>query len=159
MTSGQPATERATALPWFDTLVAGVVAGAGMGLLLHYQLFILRLFGLLYGQPTVASGVLVHAAASLAFAFLFAGAVTSPALRDVATHPTRITVFGVAYGVGLWAVVFGVALPLLTRTTPASALPLPYLPLDGLVAHLVYGLLLGGTFAVLWEPPPAGSSA
>lgn len=159
MSSDHAGTEYAATIPWFETLVAGVVAGAGAGLLFHYQLFILPLFGLLYGQPTVAGGTLLHVVVSIGFAAVFTGAVTRTGLRTVATGPGRIAAMGLAYGAGLWIIAFGILLPLLTRVTPAQVISIPYLPLDGLVAHVVFGLLLGGTFAVLWEPPTGAELA
>lgn len=130
-------------------LVAGLVAGGGMGLLLHYQLFVLPLFGFFYGYPTVLGGAVVHAIASLVFALLFAAVVSHTSVTDRVQTVLELVGAGLVYGIGLWVVAFGIGLPVLTRITAARGLPFPYLPLDGLVAHLVFGFLLGLTFALV----------
>lgn len=135
-------------------LVTGSIAGAGMGALLHLQLFILPLFGYFYGWPTVIGGAILHMVASLAFAGAFTYVVTATRVRRYVASSPRLVGFGVVYGVGLWLLAFGVGLPLLTQVTAAQSLSIPYLPVDGLVAHLVYGLLLGGTLAVAAKPVP-----
>lgn len=142
------AREGAGSIGPLATAAVGLVAGVAMGALLHFQLYILYLFGALWGQPTLEGGLLLHGVASVAFAGVFVRALGRPPVARYAAGLSRLLGLGALYGVVLWVVVGGVVLPLLTMVTPPATLDIPYLPVDSLVAHLVYGLLLGGGVAV-----------
>lgn len=134
---------------WSAAVIAGVVAGTGAGIVFHYQLFILQLFGALYGWPTSLGGAALHAVASIAFGLGFAALLTCPPFRGRVDGRNTVIGLGLGYGGLLWGVVGGTVLPLLTRIGPPRALPLPYLTLDLFVAHLLYGGLLGVTYVLL----------
>jgi hypothetical protein len=141
-------------LPWYPILLSTVVAGSAVGLLFHFQLYILSFFGLLIGIPSKMGGVILHGTSSVIFATVFASLLTQTRVKKWVTGSVRVIVAGVAYGVFLFLGVFGLVLPFLTIIRPVRALPVPYLPVDVLFIHLVFGLLLGLTFAVTWSPGP-----
>lgn len=136
-------------IPWLPVVASAILAGLVAGLLFHYQLFILQLFGSLVGLGTIEGGAAVHAVVSLLLASLFGRAVTMPRIRRRLSSGWRLVLGGMAYGVVLFLLLFGIALPLVTTISPLRALPVPYWPLDGLLIHVLFGVVLGGTFAVV----------
>ncbi len=142
-------SEQSATVPWRNGLLAGGVAGVGMGLVLHFQLFILPLFGSLYGRPGVSGGAALHLAVSLAFGLGFAVLVRRTPLRQITESTRGIVLTAVSYGLLIWFVVGAVVFPAVTMVTPPRALPIPYVSVDWFVSHLVYGLLLGVTFSFL----------
>lgn len=135
-------------IPWLTGILAGGIAGVGMGLLLHFQLFIFPLFGSLYGQPGVVGGAVLHLVASLVFGVIFAVLVGRTRLRKAVDSTPGVVLTAIAYALVLWISVGAILLPLITVVTPPRALPLPYLTIDWIIPHLVYGFLLGATFAL-----------
>lgn len=160
MTVEETATARPTKTrTWTAGVVAGLVAGVGMGLVLQFGADAMPLVGALFGLPTVLGGWLVHLVTSVFFALLFAGVVSSPLLSDYTGTVGGTTGLGVLYGAGLGVFTGGFLLPLWLNAVRAEALPVPLLPLPTgfgefvlpvvlALAHLVYGLLLGATFAL-----------
>lgn len=138
-------------LPWVSIIVSTLVAGTVLGLLFHVQLFILPFFGSLIGIPTATGGVIVHSVGSVFFIALFAGLLTRTRVRRVVTNPWRVIGAGLVYGVVLFIGVFGLVLPILAFVRPVRTLSIPYLPIDALLLHLVFGLLLGLSFAFTWK--------
>lgn len=156
--------ETATAQPtrtrtWTAGVVSGLAAGVGMGLVLQFGADAMPLVGSLFGLPTVLGGWLVHLVTSVFFALLFAGVVSSPLLSDYTETVGGTTGLGVLYGAGLGVVTGGLLFPLWLNAVRAESLPVPLFPATPLVgefvlpfvlavAHLVYGVLLGATFAL-----------
>lgn len=136
-------------IAWLDAVLGGVIAGLAAGALFHYQLFLLPLLGALVGHGSVVWGLAVHLAASVVFAVAFVALLARPTAGRAVDTRTRVVLAGVGYGVVLFVAAFGVGLPLATTVTPVRALPVPYLLLDALGAHLLYGLGLGVVVAVL----------
>lgn len=145
---------------WVGAAVAGLVAGVGMGLVLHFGAGTMALVGALYGRPTVPAGWVVHLVNGVVFGLVFAAAVSRPLLRDYTSSPAELVGAGVGYGAALGALTGGVLLPLWLDAAGATELPVPLLPIPGLVAelafpavlgvaHLVYGALLGGVYAAV----------
>lgn len=144
---------RSPVFPWFPVLIATIVGGGVTGLLFHYQLFILQLFGAFVGRPSVLGGAAVHAGGSLVIVSLFGVLVNLPGARVVVASAWRVLVAGFLYGLVVFAVGFGVLLPGLTDVFGIGHVSIPYLPFDALVIHLIFGGVVGLTFAVLWSPP------
>lgn len=135
-------------IPWSSGILSGGIAGVGMGLLLHFQLFMFPLFGSLYGRPGVVGGAALHLVASVLFGVIFAVIVRRTRLRKPVDSRSGVVLVAVAYALGLWVSLGAILLPLITVVTPPRPLPLPYLSIDWMIPHLVYGVLLGVTFVV-----------
>ena len=132
---------------WSGAVAGGLVAGVGMGLIMHFVMNAMPLVGALYGQPTVAVGWLAHLFHSVVFALIFAAAITRTSLREYGL--LGMIGLGAAYGIGLELVAAGVVLPLWANAIGAGPLPVPFLIPIGFVTHLVYGVLLGAVFGVV----------
>lgn len=140
--------DRVESIPWGTGILSGGIAGVGMGLLLHFQLFMFPLFGSLYGRPGIVGGAALHLVASLVFGVTFAVLVGRTRLRKTVDTPSGVVFSAIAYALVLWISVGAILLPLITVVTPPRALPLPYLSIDWIIPHLVYGVLLGATFVL-----------
>lgn len=132
---------------WSGAAAGGLVAGVGMGLIMHFVMNAMPLIGALYGEPTVVMGWLAHLFHSVAFALIFAAAIARTSLRDWSV--LGIVGAGAVYGLVLEFVAAGVVLPLWANAVGAATLPVPFLIPIGFVTHLVYGLLLGAVFGVV----------
>lgn len=141
-----------TDVPWISIIVSSLIAGTVSGVLFHFQLFILPFFGALIGIPTEIGGAIVHTIGSVLFIFLFASLLIQPRVASIVTTPWRVIGAGMVYGVLLFLTAFGLLLPALTRIRPVRPLSIPYLPLDGFILHLLFGLVIGLAFAFTWDP-------
>lgn len=130
-------------------LVGGLAAGAVMGAVLHFVMFMMPLIGSLYGYPTVAGGWAVHIGHSVAFAGVFAVLIWLPPLRPYVRTPGEAAAVGATYGVVLWAVAQGYVLPRMTTAVLDLWRGVLYLPLDGLAAHILYGIALGAVYGAV----------
>jgi hypothetical protein len=148
----QVATGASPSRLWLPILVATVFAGSATALLFHYQLFALQLLGAMVGLETPVGGAAVVAAGTAVFVTVFGLLVSRPGVAPAVATGWRLGFVGLVYGSLLFVSAFAIALPLLTQATPVRPLPLPYLPVDAFLVHLVFGLLVGGTFAWLWRP-------
>lgn len=143
-----------------DGAVSGLVAGVGMGVLLSVGTGLLPLIGALYGRESFAWGWVAHLGNSVFFGLVFVAIVSRPFVR--ASHPPLGTYlgYGIVYGAMLEVVTGGILFPLWLRAAEAPELSFPFFPIPGAVeqfspaivlglAHLVYGALLGLTYAYL----------
>lgn len=131
---------------WGGAAAGGLVAGVGMGLIMHFVMNAMPLIGALYGQPTVAAGWLAHLFHSVVFALIFGLVIVRTPLREYAI--LGIIGLGALYGIVLEFVAAGVVLPVWANAVGAAALPVPFLIPIGFVTHLVYGVLLGAVFGI-----------
>lgn len=134
------------------SLAGGLLAGLGSGLVFHFALFLTPLVGSVYGRPTAIWGLLAHLGHSVALALAFGLATTRTRLRWFAATTTGVVGLALVYGVALWVLLEGVALPLwigygFSGLATVAGRPVLYLPFDGLAAHVLFGGLLGGGFA------------
>jgi hypothetical protein len=145
---------------WGGAVVAGLVAGVAMGLVVQFGAGTMALVGALYGQPTVLAGWAAHLVHSVLFALVFVAIVSHPLLDEYTSTAGEIVGLGVGYGAALGLFTGGFLLPLGLSAVGARELPVPLLPIPGLVgefalpftfavAHLVYGALLGGVYAAI----------
>lgn len=132
---------------WADGIVSGLIAGIGMGLIMHYIMNAMPLIGALYGQPSVMAGWIAHLFHSIVFGLIFAAVITQPRFDKYGI--LGIVGLGAVYGLILEFVAAGVVLPLWANTIGAAMLPVPFLIPIGFVTHLVYGILLGAAMGVL----------
>lgn len=142
---------------WGAGVAGGLVAGLGMGIVLHVGANAMALIGSLYGWPTVTGGWVVHLVNSVAIALLFTAVVSRPAVADRVEDVWQYVVGGVAYATAVGLVTAGVMLPVTMNLTGTRTLPETILPVSGglgiavvvtsvAVAHLVYGVLLGAVY-------------
>lgn len=164
--SGRTITERLYGTEtrrWRAGVAGGLVGGLGMGLVMHL-LGVMPLVGALYGNATVAGGWAAHLLNSALFGLAFVAIVTRPLLRDLAESPAGCVGLGLGYGALLEVVSGGIVLPFAVNAMGTTTLPIPLLPLPGLVepvtlavalggAHLLYGGLLGAVYAATREAP------
>lgn len=145
---------------WGGAVVAGLVAGVGMGLVVQFGAGTMALVGALYGLPTVFAGWVAHLFHGVVFALAFAALVSRLLADEYTESAAEIVGLGVGYGAALGVFTGGFLLPLGLHAMGASTLPVPLLPIPGLVgeltfplvlavAHLVYGALLGAVYAAI----------
>lgn len=131
-----------------EVLVAGgaaVVAGVAMGVYLQASTGLLPVIGSLYGIDSEIVGWITHLFHSVVFGVLFAAAVSRPHLARYDGYAAR-SVLGIGWGVILWLVAAGVVMPVWLHVVGVEAL-LPNLTRPGLVAHILWGGILGFGYA------------
>ena len=142
---------------WGAGVAAGLVAGLGMGAVLHVGANAMALVGALYGWPTATGGWVVHLANSVLIALLFTVVVSRRAVADRVEAVWQYVVGGVVYATAVGLVTAGVMLPAAMNLRGTRTIPEPILPVSGglgvavvvtsvAVAHLVYGVLLGAIY-------------
>ena len=151
---------------WGGGVVGGLVGGIAMGLVLHLGANQIHLFGALVGDPTVLTGWIVHLTFSVVFGLVFATLVSSVVVDTVIGTFSDYVVSGLAYGSILGLFSGGFLLPLSLSQLGAVTYPAPFLPLPGIggellfalllaIAHLVYGVTIGGVYATINGSAPA----
>lgn len=128
--------------------VAATVGGVAMGLVQLALTGQMAVIGALYGVPNPIVGWLTHMFHSLVFGVAFSAALVRPRFRRYLRRPLSGAGAGVAYGGFLWLFAAGVVMPVWLRGVGVPA-PVPNLSLPGLVGHVVWGVLLGGLYALL----------
>lgn len=154
---------------WGGGLTGGLIAGIAMGVVLHFGGNQIELLGGLATEPSTAIGVgwTIHLMISIAFGLLFAAVASRQSVQTLVDDFSDYLIIGLVFGavVGLFA--GGVLFPLAMERAGVATLPLPFLPAPGPAAelfgallfgfgHLVYGLLLGGVFAMINGVTPTG---
>jgi hypothetical protein len=132
---------------WSGAIAGGLVAGIGMGLIMHFVMNAMPLIGGLYGQPTIAMGWVVHLFHSVVFALLFAAVIAQTSLREYGL--LGMIGLGAVYGIVLELIAAGVILPMWANAVGLGPLPVPFIIPIGFVTHLVYGILLGAVFGIV----------
>lgn len=146
---------------------SGVIAGIGMGIILHLGTELLPVIGAFAGEATVLRGWIVHLVVSMLNGVIFAVVIAYPPVTKVLNPagPADYILGGMVYGamvmgagVTVAAVLFTLQLPWMTASGQSGNVPGP--ALMGLLpaamfalAHLVYGSVLGAVYAVIGETP------
>lgn len=133
---------------WIAGVGAGLVGGVGMGLIMHFVMGAMPVVGSLYGQPTVIAGWAAHLVHSVVFALIFVGLVTRTGLSRYARTTTLAAGSAIVYGAVLGIVAGAFVLPIWVNAVSAAGMPVPLLSVPSFIGHLVFGLLLGGVYAV-----------
>lgn len=96
--------------------------------------------------PNPAVGMGVHVFHGAVLGVVFAAVVARLGVRDT----SRLVGLGVAWGVATWAVLAALVMPVWLSAvgSPANP-PFPNFATPSLLWHVVYGLVLGGVYAVL----------
>ncbi|MFD1569290.1 hypothetical protein [Halorubrum laminariae] len=143
---------------WIAGGLSGFVAGAVMGVVLHGALGLMPTIGALVGVETVLAGWVVHLFNSTLFGTLFVAIFDRSLFAELRTDLGGCLSLGVVHSALLGMITGGLLLPTALALEGATSLPVPTLPVPGLtasfefgaviaVAHLLYGTVLGGTFA------------
>lgn len=151
--------------PWGAGVAGGIVGGLGMGVVLHAGANMMPFIGTLYGWPTVVGGWVAHLVNSVLIGLLFVVLASPPLFREEMATVSGAVVAGVLYSAAVGLVTTGIMLPVAMSLRGAEALPRSLFPLPGVaggvlavvsvgVAHLVYGVLLGATYAVVHDRAP-----
>jgi signal transduction histidine kinase len=129
-----------------DVAGAALVAGAAMGFVLEATTGNIAVIGALYGVQSSVVGWATHQFHSVVFGVGFAAVVRWRG--DGRRACRRAVPLGVAYAAAVWLVAAGFVMPLWLRTVGMPA-PVPFLTAPSLFGHVVWGAVLGGTYAVL----------
>lgn len=145
---------------WRAGAVGGAVAGLAMGVVLHFVLDLMPLIGALVGVETVAAGWVVHLFNSTVFGLLFVAVFDRAFFADFKADLGGCAALGTIHSAGLGLLTGGVLLPASMALSGLTGLPAPLLPLPGVdagaefavsiaLAHVLYGVVLGGVYGVL----------
>lgn len=129
-------------------VAAGLVAGIAMGLVLHLSTGQMAVIGGLYNVPTATVGWITHLFHSVVFAILFAAVVSRNERPGGSPRMRRVAAVGLAYSLLLWVVAGGIVMSV-WLTLMGIPSPIPNLGVMGLLGHLVWGVILVGSYAVL----------
>ncbi|WP_170083756.1 hypothetical protein [Haloarcula rubripromontorii] len=143
---------------WVAGAASGLVAGIGMGVVFHAGANLMPFVGALYGWPTVVGGWVVHLVNSAVAGLVFAVIVSRPVFHSQIESVGESVAAGVGFAAAIGLLSTGFLLPVSMSALEVQSFPEPLVPLPGMlgsflvvasvgVAHLVYGLLLGWTYA------------
>lgn len=124
--------------------VAGLLAGVAMGGFYQVSTGAMPVIGALYGVEHAGIGWVTHLFHSVIFALLFATGCRAKRVERSVSTVAGAGLFGIGWGAVLWLVAAGVVMPLwlVAIGEPATV---PTLDASGLVAHTLWGLVLGGS--------------
>ncbi|WP_247729467.1 hypothetical protein [Halovivax limisalsi] len=153
---------------WGGGVIAGIVAGIAMGVILHVGADLIAVFAGLAPVPldSIGLGWLMHLLVSLGFGLLFAGLLSRRPVRRNVTAFVDFAIVGLVYGAFIGIVAGGLVFPIAMERAGVASLPLSLVPISGAagefvaavifaIGHLVYGLVLGATFATVNGVVPA----
>jgi two-component system OmpR family sensor kinase len=124
---------------------AGVLAGVAMGGVFLSTNDVLPVIGSLYGVQNPVVGWVTHLFHSVVFALAALPGFASLRRTRGTLSVAAAAVAGVAWGSVLWLVAAGFVMPLWLRAVGIGA-SFPNLPLVGLLAHVVWGVVFGGAY-------------
>ena len=137
---------------WQAGVLAGLAGGLVMGIMLTMQMtpVIENAIPALWGLSGGVAGWVVHMSNSAVLGVVFAALASAGALREYADSVGTSTALGIAYGVVLWVVLAAIVMPIWLDAVGFPMAPaVPNFNPMSLVAHVVYGGVLGATYAAL----------
>ena len=135
--------------PWRSATIAALFAGVVMGLMIQFVMGIMPVIGALYGAPGIVTGWIAHLFHSVVFGLVYAAVVSRSSLANYATGAGSGAALGALYGVLVWVGAAAIVMPLWLGAVGMDAPPVPNFNPMSLVGHVVFGVLLGATYAVL----------
>jgi hypothetical protein len=147
------------------SIAAGLVGGVVFGMLMQMmmaptpdggQMPVIAMVGQIVGSPTVGVGWLYHLFNSAVIGAIFGWLVG----ERVRSYGSALG-WGAAYGLVWWIAGGLVLMPVLLGMSPFAPLMMPpmrIVAMGSLVGHLIYGLILGGTFAWLRRSARSGAA-
>lgn len=143
------------------SVAAGVAAGVVFGAMMQMMTVpspdggsmpMIAMVGQIVGSPTVGAGWAYHL-----FNSVVIGAVFGLALgRRLHTYTSGVA-WGAAYGFVWWILGGLILMPVLLGMPAFAPLRMPEMTMvaiGSLIGHLIYGMVLGGTFARLYHGAP-----
>ena len=134
--------------PWLAGIGGGLVGGVGMGLILHFAMGAMPVIASLYGQSSVAVGWIAHLFHSVVFGLIFVALVTRTGLRSYERTTVWTAGLGTSYGGVLGILTGAFVLPVWVNAVSGAGLPVPFFATPAFIGHVLFGLLLGGVYAV-----------
>jgi len=132
--------------------LAGVLAGLVFGLMIQNVLGRMPAIGAMYtlGDPSLSVGWVAHLGHSAIFGAVFALVATLGPVRELAASRVGAAAAGVGFGAVLWAVNIVFVWPLwLNAVGLPNAPSVPFVGVQPLVGHVVWGGLLGALYPSL----------
>jgi len=145
------------------SIAAGLAGGVVFGLMMQMmsapapdggQMPVIAMVGQIVGSATVAAGWAYHL-----FNSAVIGAIFGWLLGDRVHGYAQGVGWGAAYGVAWWIVGGLVLMPVMLGMAPLAPLmmaPMRLIAAGSLVGHLVFGVILGGTFVRLYHGTRGG---
>lgn len=133
---------------WLSGAVGGLAGGVVMGLMATMMMPTVMaeyIPGLLTLDGLVA-GWVVHLGVSAAWGVVYAALATETGFVDRSTSVAWDVGLGLAFGAVVWLVAMALVMPAWLGALGAAAPPFPWLNPMPLMAHLVYGTVLGAVF-------------
>jgi len=134
---------------WETGIVGGLLGGLVMGIVFSVLAtpVLESAIPALYGLEGGTIGWAVHMSHSAVFGVVFAAVVSRPRVGPYADSAAALLGLGLGYGAALWVVAAGVVMPVwLDAVGFAGAPPLPNFDPTSLLAHLVFGAVLGAAY-------------
>lgn len=140
------------------SVAGGLMAGVVFGMMMHMMMApapdggrmpVIAMIGQIVGSPTVGAGWLYHL-----FNSAVIGAIFGWLLGTRVHNYTSGFGWGAAYGFAWWILGGLVLMPVLLGMPAFAPLMMPEMrivAMGSLIGHLIYGLILGGTFAWLYH--------
>lgn len=126
---------------------AAVAAGVAMGIYMQFSMGLLPVIGSLYGIENELIGWITHLFHSVVFGLLFAATLARPTFARCDGLLKRNAV-GIGWGIVLWLLAAGMIMPIWLHLVGQEAL-LPNLTGPGLLAHLLWGVVLATVYSGL----------
>lgn len=137
---------------WRAGATAGLLGGIAMAVIMSFTMadVLENAIPAIVGLEGGIAGWLVQMALGAIYGVVFAAAMTRIAsLERYLDNPSVVASLGAAYGVLLWVVMLGFAVPAWLDVVGGAELALPYLTAMGFVVYLAFGFVLGGAFSYL----------
>ena len=137
---------------WQAGVIGGIAGGFVMGIMLTMQMtpVIENAIPALWGLSGGLAGWVVHMSNSAVLGVVFAALASAGALREYSNSVGTSTALGIAYGVVLWVVLAAIVMPIWLDAVGFPMAPaVPNFNPMSLVGHVVYGGVLGATYAAL----------
>lgn len=128
--------------------IAGTIAGVAMGAIYTLSTGLLPVIGALYGVEDPIVGWITHLFHSIVFGLVFAAGIDHVSRARSGMSRASSTILGGLWGITLWLVAAGVVMPVWLRALGIEA-AIPNLDQTGLVAHLVWGLVMAIVYDLL----------
>lgn len=135
--------------------LGGLIGGITFGLVLEFTTpttlhsVIPALYGIAGPAPDL--GWVIHLGFSFVFGLIYAVVASLTPLSPYANRLVPGIAVGIVYSIIIWVFAMAVLVPVwLSVIDAADPLPLPFLSTYILLAHLVYGALLGLIYSASW---------
>lgn len=130
---------------------AAILAGLVMGVAVEALTGRVSTIGTLYGVDSPVVGWVTHLFHSVLFGLVFAAGLQLRYFATISKTVRGRVGLGVAWGVLVWAVGTGLLLPLGLQAANAGTQQLPYLAPVDLLAHVLWGAILGRAYTSVPE--------